>query len=299
MPAMRNSRKAPTRSSTSADATSKVVPADDGRAETLTPTVPAVERAIRILELAAAGGPGLSVTDIARRVGIVKSSASNICATLARAGFLERREDGAYRLGMRIIDLANARLTATDLPQEFFNAWDSMSVFRQEAIVLSVRDGVDVVYIACRNSPLPIGITFRIGMRLPACCTATGKALLSTLSDDEILALYHQHPLTPLTRNSVKRVTDLLKQLATVRRNGYSVDDGETREGMCSFGAPVFERDGTQAVAGVAISFFKAEMTPEKKARAPQVAKQLAATLSSRLGAFHGTQTASTQNSMR
>ena len=245
---------------------------------------PALSRGIGILELIAASGRTWSLTEIGTELGIAKSSVFGLCNTLVSAGMLERRGDGTYRLGLRLVDLANARLEDSDLPGAFYATWDSLGVFRHEAVILSVRDGADMVYIACRNSPLPLGVTFRIGMRLPACCTATGKACLGTLSDGAVRAIYEKHKLVRLTAASVASVEALLAQLAVVRKRSYSVDDGETREHMCSFGAPVFDRDHASAVAGVAISFLKANLDVATRARAGEVVREFAAQLSKSLG---------------
>jgi DNA-binding IclR family transcriptional regulator len=245
---------------------------------------PALARGVRILELIAASRRSWSLTEIGRELGIAKSSVFGLCHTLVSAGMLERQGDGAYRLGLKLVDLANARLEDSDLPSAFHATWNALGVFRQEAVILSVRDGADMVYIGCRNSPLPLGVTFRIGMRLPACCTATGKACLSTLSDDAVRAIYEKHRLVRLTAAGVASVDALLAQLAVIRKRGYSIDDGETREHMCSFGSPVFDRDHAAAVAGVAISFLKATVDADTRTRAPAVVKEFAAQLSKSLG---------------
>jgi DNA-binding IclR family transcriptional regulator len=246
---------------------------------------PALARGIHILELIAASRRTWSLTEIATELAIAKSSVFGLCATLQSASLLERQSDGSYRLGLKLVDLANARLEDSDLPAAFHAIWDSLGVFRQEAVILAVRDGADMVYVACRNSPLPLGVTFRVGMRLPACCTATGKACLSTLSDEAVRAIYHNRKLAQLTAAGVATVDALLAQLAVVRKNGFSVDDGETREHMCSFGAPVFDRGQATAVGGVAISFLKASLDAATPVRAAAVVKEFAAELSRSLGA--------------
>jgi DNA-binding IclR family transcriptional regulator len=83
-------------------------------------------------------------------------------------------------------------------------------------------------------------------------------------------------------------VTDLpalLKQLAQVRKHGYSVDDEETLGGTICFGAPVFDSGSKQAVAGIGVCFLKASVTPAKKKLAINAVRKMSTTLSSRLGA--------------
>ena len=196
---------------------------------------------------------------------------------------IERLEDGSYSLGLHIVDLANARLGQNDLAREFLRFWSRHPEFSEEAAIMSERVGADVVYLACRNSSRPLGVTFKVGMRLPAAVTATGKAILSTLDEDQVDHLYAaRDSIEPLTSRSVKTLSALRRQLKEVRRNGYSIDDGETREGMCSFGAPVLARSGKIAVAGVALSFFRADLDERRARQAVASIRELALELSAK-----------------
>lgn len=245
---------------------------------------PALSRGIEILELLSTKTQGLSLTDIAAELNLAKSTVFGLCKTLLEAGLVERNSAGSFRLGLRVLEYANARIGSLNISEEFHSAWDLLDVFRQEAVVMSVRDKADVVYLVCRNSPLPLGVTFKVGMRLPASCTATGKALLATLTDTEIRALYQKHKLIRLTRSSVASVDALLRQLDQVRKSGVSFDDGETREHMCSFGAPVYDSNSQSALAGVAISFFKADLSNPVRAKAIETVREFAKILSRNIG---------------
>jgi DNA-binding IclR family transcriptional regulator len=121
-------------------------------------------------------------------------------------------------------------------------------------------------------------------MRLPANCSATGKALLSTLPEAKVSELCAAGGFRRLTTKSTTDLRALLKQLTQVRKNGYSVDDEETRERTICFGAPVFDSASSHAVAGVGVSFWK-PLNPHQKALAIQAIRQLSASLSARLGA--------------
>jgi DNA-binding IclR family transcriptional regulator len=204
-----------------------------------------------------------------------------LCSSLLAGRLIERLEDSTYCLGLHIVDLANARLGQNDLAQEFLRFWSRHPEFTHEAAILSERVGRDVVYLACKNSTRPLGVTFKVGMRLPAAVTATGKAILSTLDEDEVERAYGAKGAIPqLTGRSVKTLAALKRQLKEVRRSGYSIDDGETREGMCSFGAPVLARAGRTAVAGVALSFFRADLNERRAKEAIASIRELALALS-------------------
>jgi DNA-binding IclR family transcriptional regulator len=244
---------------------------------------PALSRGLQILELLAEAPRGLSLSEIAARLGIAKSSAFGLCTVLTERNFLQRSAEGMFGIGIRIVDLASARLGHSDLTLEFYAACESLGKMGEQTAVLSVLDGADVMYVACRNSPQPLGITFKTGMRLPACCTATGKAFLSTLSDDKVRALYRSSEIKTLTKAGVASVNDLLAQLAWIRETGVSIDNGETREHMYSVGAPILDRNG-QAKAAVAICFYRAEVTPAQTRQAQTAVRTLAERLSRSVG---------------
>lgn len=226
----------------------------------------------------------MSLTEIATELKLAKSSVFGLCTTLIDANLIERSTDGSFRLGVRVLDYANARIGSMSISAEFHSVWDSLDVFRQEAVIMSVRDRAEVVYLVCRNSPLPLGVTFKVGMRLPASCTATGKALLAALPDKEVRALYKEHKLVRFTKNSVGSVDALLRQLAQVRKTGVSIDDGETREHMCSFGASVYDFNSQSAIAGVAISFFKADLSNSIRSKAIETVREFSKILSRSIG---------------
>ncbi len=247
--------------------------------------VPAVIKAARLLDALAAAREPLTLTALAGELRLPKSTLHALCATLVHTGLVRRFDNGSYHLGMHVMDLSHALLARTDLTTEFARVWDSLALLPEETIILSVLDGADVVYVACRNGTRPLGLNFRIGMRLPANCTASGQALLSTLPQERILELARVNGFAALTRKSVTEPQRLLKQLARVRKRGYSVDDEGTRDGMICFGAPVFGAGAAHAVAGVGVSLVKAATSARQRSLAIQAVQKLALTLSERLGA--------------
>jgi DNA-binding IclR family transcriptional regulator len=246
-------------------------------------TVPSVLKAARLLDQVAASRDALALGEISARLGLPKSSTLALCTSLTVSGLLKRYEDGTYHLGTRVVDLAHAYLVRTDVAKEFEQALDALKAFEEEAAVLAVRDGADVVYIACRNGNLPVGVSYRIGMRLPVSCTATGKALISTLSDSEIRELYRGKRLPQLTANSCASVGALLGELREVRRLGFATDHEETRDGMCCIGVPIGGPLDGPAIAAVAVSMLKGSDTAPRREKAVDTLKELAKMLLHRL----------------
>jgi IclR family transcriptional regulator, blcABC operon repressor len=246
---------------------------------------PAVMKAAQILDVFAQSSAPLSLADLARAVDLPKSTLHTLCGTLVHLRLLNRLDTGQMSLGPHLMHWANAFLSRSDVTQEFFAVWNEVRVLPEETITLSVLDGNSVVYIACRNGDRPLGVTFRIGMRLPAPYTATGKAMLSTLPDEEIKTLLSGPWPKPLTPAGTPDLDAFLDEMRDVRNRGFSIDDGEVRDGMHCYGAPVFDSSGGRAVAGVAVSMLSLEMNPEAEKAVGSAIRLIADRLSNRLGA--------------
>lgn len=219
-----------------------------------------------------------------RELQLPKSTLHGLCGTLQQLGLITRLESGLVTLGPHVMIWANAFLARIDLTQEFFASWDDMRVLPEETITLSVRDGSDVVYLACRNGSSPLGFTFRSGMRLPSAYTATGKAMLSTLPVEQVRRLLSGDWPKPVTSHGPRNIDELLIELENVRQRGYSIDQEEVSEGMHCFGAPVFDSRASEAVAGVAVSIQSDALDAELQESAGQAMRRLANRLSERLG---------------
>lgn len=246
--------------------------------------VPALVRAHAILDLVAASETPLTVSELAKRLSLAKSTVHGLCTTMVNLGLLVRRNDNSFHIGPHVMRWSNAFSATADLVQEFNAIFDEFDLLTTETITLTVLEGAEVMYIACRNSTLPLGITFRIGMRLPAPFTATGKAILSTMKPDQVRAVMANRWPQPLTPNSVLDIEALLQELEETRQRGFSIDNGQVREGMICLGVPV-RNAANKVVAGVAVSFLSVDV---EQATINLMAKNIfrvADLLSQRLGA--------------
>ncbi|QET05974.1 MULTISPECIES: IclR family transcriptional regulator [Cupriavidus] len=247
-------------------------------------TAPAVVRAVQVLDALSAAPAPVSLADLARATGAPKSSLHGLCETLVHLRLVKRLPDGTMALGPHVMGWANAFLSQTQITEEFRTLWEATEAFGEATVTLSMLDDTEVVYLACRNGNRPLGVTFRIGMRLPAPYTATGKAILSTLSPEVVRSLLVDRWPDPLTRASVASPDALAIELDTVRALGYSTDNGQMREGMTCFGAPVFDASGHHAVGAIAVSYLTNEIDAATAARVGPRVRDLADKLSARLG---------------
>lgn len=265
--------------------------------------VPAVVRALALLERLAQQRQPMSMARLATDLALPKSSVHGLCSTLLSLGYLRRQADGGLSIGPRVMNLAEAFVTGTDVAREFDALW--LSAAPQEApdetVLLSVLDGNDVVYLAARNGTRPLGLAFTPGMRLPAHLAATGRAMLAYLApalpprtadasadasadakadaDADAAA----GPLAAMTPRSLTTPAALAAELALTRQRGYSVDDEGVRLGLFCMAAPVFDASA-RPVAGIGMCLNKATLDDADLARQQQRVVAIANALSHRLG---------------
>jgi DNA-binding IclR family transcriptional regulator len=247
-------------------------------------TAPALERGVRILDIVARAKNSPSLTEIARQLCIARSSAHALCSTLVQLDLLIRRSDQTYQLGPHVMRWSNAFDQQSDVATEFASLWDRETAMPGATITLSVLEGNEVVYIAARNSHLShMLIEFRVGMRLPAAFTATGKAFLSHLNDFEVKRLYPDGLPPAKTGRSVQSFEQLFDELQLIQKNGYSVDDQQVAEGIICFGATVLN-SLNRPIAAIAVSILETA-SPEERAIVVADVQRIAGQLSRRMGA--------------
>jgi DNA-binding IclR family transcriptional regulator len=226
---------------------------------------PAVTRAAAILDLLAAdGAAAFGPSELGRRLGLPKSSIANICAALADAG-LVRRVGTGFALGRKLAELGGAYLSAVDLVQEFYEACRQLPTGSDETMQLAVLDGLEMTYLARHDGRQPVRLTSQIGRRLPATSTATGKAALAALPEPELDRRLAGLTILPaFTANSLRTVRDVMRDLAEVRRRGYSIDDEETIEGVVCYGIAIPGRQPGEGPHAASITLLKARATAER-----------------------------------
>jgi DNA-binding IclR family transcriptional regulator len=233
--------------------------------------VPAVTRAAAILDVLASDSVAdpstpTQLSDLARRLGLPKSSVANICAALLDTGLI-RRVGAGFGLGRRLAELGGAYLATVDQVQVFSELIEESAVASEETAHLAILDGLDVTYLARHDGRQNIRIASEIGRRLPASCTALGKAALASLPHEELASrLRGVEQLPTLTSRSHRQVASLLDDLDEVRQRGYAVDDEETSEGILCLGVAVPRRSTAETHYAVSVTLLKARADADRRA---------------------------------
>jgi DNA-binding IclR family transcriptional regulator len=210
------------------------------------PPVGSVARAIALLDAVAESENGARVGELARRIGVNPSTASRLLATLEAGGLLERSADGPYRLGLRLVALADRVLGQLDV-RDRARPWLTWLVQKTgETATLSVPGGGEAITVDFVPSPSSVVSLARLGRPSVAHATAAGKVMLAFWFDQ--LALDPDAGLTAFTERTITDPDALAQELERVRAAGVAEAVGEREPDLNALAVPVFGR-GHELVA--------------------------------------------------
>jgi len=232
-----------------------------------------VLKAIRILDLLAAE-PNQGISDIARSLGLPKSSVFGILETLSVMGVLERSgENGKFHLGTKLIEWGNRAQIDLDLCRIARPFLQGLNAQFDETVHLTILDKDEVLYLDCVESRQRLRTYSVIGVRAPLYCTSVGKAILAYQDDDEIRRIAREKGLEAFTERTIADEDQLFKEVRRVRSAGYAVDDMEHEDHLRCVGAPIRNARG-EVFASLSLSGPAERNTHERIAlMAPSVVR--------------------------
>lgn len=204
--------------------------------------VQSIERAFSVLG-ALSDGP-VGVTDLAARVGLPKSTAARMLASLEREGAVEQVPgETRYQLGPRMTTLAAGRQETRGLVAIAHPTLAELAAETGEAAGLSVPDGRTVHYVDQVDSPNPVQVRDWTGSRIPMHAVSSGQVFLAHLGPPA-LARFLAQPLDAFTAATLTDAGTLIERLRDVRRDGHAWVREEFAEGIASVAAGIAGRDG-------------------------------------------------------
>jgi DNA-binding IclR family transcriptional regulator len=245
-------------------------------------TLGSVANAARVLKAFTPADREWGVSDLARRLGIAKSTAHRLLATLTDEGLLEQDAGtGRYRLGLAIFDLA-AAAQSVDLHEAVLSPMTELRNRTGETVQVAVLDGREVVYVERLDSPNTLRLFLEIGRRNAAHSTGCGKALLAFLPPDQLERTLRNWKPVAKTPHTITDIAALRKDLVDARRRGFAVNRRESESGVISVAAPIRDVSG-RVVAAISVA-GPAERLEPHELRLAQATIECAALISRRLG---------------
>ncbi|UCM87694.1 IclR family transcriptional regulator [Streptomyces marincola] len=252
--------------------------------------VPAVSRALDILELFLDGDGTLSAPEITRRLQLPRTTVHELVTTLAARSYLVPvpEQPGRYRLGVRTYQLGSRYAEQLDLAAEGQQVARAVAETCGETVHVAVLEEADVIYIAKVDSTHAVRMVSAAGRRLPAHCTAVGKMLLASLPPRELAErLPAGGELPGMTPNSITSPEALRAALDEVRERGFASEQRESNPDVSCVAGPVRDRAG-RVVAALSISVPMIRWSADRQEELAALAVRGAAQLSERLGHHAG-----------
>jgi DNA-binding IclR family transcriptional regulator len=240
-----------------------------------------VAKTLKVLEAFSFAEPVLGVSELARKLDMGKSTVHRALSTLLAHGYVVKTPDDRYRLGLKLHEMGQLVVSGLRLHEVAHGPLERLRVECKETVHLAVLDGSDVVFVEQMESAGLVRMFNRVGRRVAAHATSSGKCLLA-FNESAVDAVVQRG----LGRRAPRTITSramLEEVLARVRTLGYSVSVEESEPGVASVGAPVFGRDGT-CIAAVAMAGPTLRMGDEQLMRAVRQVRRCAAEISEAMG---------------
>ena len=243
--------------------------------------VQSVDRALTILAVLARLGQA-GVSEIAAELGVHKSTAFRLVTTLESHEIVEQTEDrGKYRLGMGLLRLAGASSARLEVVQEARPVSRRLAAESGETVNLAVLSERSALYVDQVGGGSGLPSHNWVGQHIPLHATSNGKVLLSSLEPAEVER--RTADLPAYTHRTVTDPAELLRELETVRTQGYAVAADELEVGLTALAAPVRSAHG-DVIASISLSGQTFRLPPDRVAELVPMVVAAGEDVSRRLG---------------
>lgn len=221
------------------------------------------QRVLSMLEYLTENGQA-SLGDIAKSLGLNKSTAHRFATTLVQAGYARKDPgDHTYSATTKVVEIASQVMQRLEIHRVLRPTLDELANAVGATAHLGILDGYDLVYIDKVDGTSPIRMASRIGARGTCHSTALGKVLLASQPEAEWESYIRNRGLTRRTPRTITSRDELLAELGRVRRNGWAMDDVENEAGIRCIAGPVHDHLG-QVVAAISVSDWTVSMTKQR-----------------------------------
>lgn len=244
-----------------------------------------VDRVMVILTTFTMDEPAWALSDLARAVGMHRSTVLRILRALEKWGMVQRQDDH-YRLGLKALEMGAVVQSQLEIRSVARPLLEALVAGTQEMAFLSVYDRGEIVYIEKVDCPQPVRSVAQIGRRLPAHAATTGKVLLAHQPAEELERVLASG-LQALTPNTITNPTVLQAELDKVRAQGYAIDNEEVQPQVRGVAAPVRSHTGrVVAAVGIAGPTFRLQL--ENLGQFAAAVSEAARAISRNLGCLDG-----------
>ena len=212
--------------------------------------IPAIDRAVQVLDLLTQEPGGQTLAELGRRTGIPKSTLFRILTTLQIHQCVAWSEDdGRYRLGTHLWELGRSFVEQCEPYRVSEVHMRRLSEATGETVFMARLEGSIMVYLRRVDGTKAVAMMRNLGQSTPVYCTASGRAILAFLPEEEMNAVLDSEDITAWTERTVTDRSALKQCLCEVRRQGYAVVDSEFNRELLCISAPVFDHENRPCAA--------------------------------------------------
>lgn len=224
----------------------------------------ALTRGLVLLDLLASVPPPVTLTGMHERTGLPKSTLVRLLAALTEMRFVVRVDERpAYRLGHKVMALADAYVSSLDLSAAAGSYLDSLATRTQQTSNLGLLDGAEVVHVCVRQPDRPLRFETSPGARDSTHCTGLGKMLLAGVAQEKLAAHLPPEPYGARTDRTITSFEEMVKEVRRTARRGHAIDDNEHSLGLKCIAVPLTVAG--QPLAALSVSGPTGEFTPKKQ----------------------------------
>jgi len=210
-----------------------------------------IRRVIQVVDLLAGKG-ALGVRAISQQLKLPVGSVHRLLIDLSEEQVVERTEEGAWRLSYRLLAITDKQLDGVRFPRLARSFCEHIAEETRETVNVNIISGLACVCIDKVRGSQGMQLDLPIGSRAPLYCGGSAKAMLA-FAADALIERVLDEPMTAFTPNTIVDPEALRRELAVVRKRGYSVDDQEMVMGVFCVGMPIVDRTG-RAVGAISVS---------------------------------------------
>ena len=234
-----------------------------------------IERMMKLLDVLSYHPDPVSLKQLALETGLHPSTAHRILAAMATSGFVERADAGAYRLGIRLLELGNVVKSRISIRAAAMPLMQRLHLQIGESVNLGVRQGDEIVYVERTSSGRSsIRVVHLVGARAPLHVTAVGKLYLADESPQELREYARRTGLPGFTPTSLTTIAALEREVERARRHGIAFDNEEIEPGLRCIAAGVRDDSG-ELVAGLSVSAPVERHSPDWAAMVKETAEAI------------------------
>jgi len=246
-------------------------------------TIRVIDRALDVIELLSDSQNPMTLTELSNASGLSKSTLHRLLSVLTERQYIEKRADGTYTIGYKMIEAVSNHINGLELLTEAKPFLTEVSRELGLNTHLGILDEGQVVYIEKSDNQSDIQKYTSVGCHSPAYCSSIGKCLMACLSGDELDELLYRVKFVQYTQNTITDQKEFRRMLRVIRKQGWAMDNEEYQKGHRCVGAPIFDYRGT-AIAAFSVSASDYMLRDEDLEKVIGKVKKTAAEISRRMG---------------